>query len=63
MTFIEKFERDMAGFLELDDSDSEAIIRWASERILQSYKNGIEAGRKGATVIRKGQSRGRRIPS
>ncbi len=37
----------------------EEVIRWVSERILESYSNGIAAGQKGATVKRKGESRRR----
>jgi hypothetical protein len=33
------------------------IVRFVSERVLQSYKNGITAGQKGATVKRQGESR------
>jgi len=43
-------------FLEADDA---AIVRWVSEKVLESYRNGITAGQKGAQVIRHGQSRRR----
>jgi hypothetical protein len=35
----------------------EAIVRWVSEKVLESYRNGITAGQKGATVKRQGLSR------
>ena len=35
------------------------VVRWVSEKVLESYRNGITAGQKGATVIRKGESRRR----
>ena len=38
-------------------TDDATLIRWVSEKVLESYKNGITAGQKGATVIRKGASR------
>ena len=56
MTYIEQFEREFAKKLESTKDDA-ALIRWVSEKVLESYRNGITAGQKGATVIRKGQSR------
>lgn len=58
MTFIEEFERELLRRLESGDGSS-AIVRWASEKVLESYRNGITAGQKGATVKRKGRSRRR----
>jgi hypothetical protein len=43
-------------------NDEEAIIRWISEKVLESYRNGIKAGQKGAQVIRDGKSRRRPLP-
>jgi len=56
MTYIEQFEADFAKQLE-SAKDTATLIRWVSEKVLESYKNGITAGQKGAKVIRKGQSR------
>ena len=53
---IEQFEAELRKKLESAE-DTATIIRWISEKVLESYKNGITAGRKGATVIRHGQSR------
>ena len=39
--------------------DEEVFLRWVSEKVLESYKNGIKAGQNGAVVKRNGQSRGR----
>src|SRR2546421_5069079 len=39
------------------------IVRRVSEKVLESYRNGITAGQKGVQVIRKGQSRRRGLPS
>ena len=54
----------LAGLLVVLDSqsimraaDTADIVRWASEKILESYRNGITAGLQGATVKRPGTSR------
>ena len=56
MSYIEQFEKELATKLTSGET-GEAIVRWVSEKILESYKNGIAAGRKKATVSRKGESR------
>lgn len=56
MTYIEQFEQELVKKLQ-GKEDSASIVRWAAEQLLASYRNGITAGQKGATVIRKGQSR------
>jgi hypothetical protein len=61
-SFKRAFEEELARRLTNTEGD-EAIVRWASEQLLQSYKNGIAVGQKGGTVIRQGQSRGRSLPS
>lgn len=61
MTFIEQFERQLGGMMEIEP-DAAEIIRWASEKVLESYRNGIKAGREGATVKRDGRSRRRGGP-
>jgi hypothetical protein len=58
MTFIQQFETELAAKLE-NAEETAAIVRWVSEKVLESYRNGITAGQKGAQVIRKGQSRRR----
>ena len=62
MTYIQEFEQELVRKLQSTE-DAADIVRWAGEQVLASYKNGIAAGRKGATVIRKGESRGRRLPA
>ena len=57
MTFIEQFERALARMLDSGSADTADIVRWASEKILESYRNGITAGLQGATVKRPGTSR------
>lgn len=58
MTFIEQFEQEFARKLE-SNHDTSVLVSWACERVLESYRNGITAGQKGATVKRKGESRRR----
>jgi hypothetical protein len=58
MTFIQQFEADLKAKLE-GPEQMEEVIHWAAERVLESYRNGITAGQKGAKVIRKGESRRR----
>jgi len=55
MSYIEQFEAELTNKLNSTE-DKAAIIRWISEKVLESYKNGITAGQKGARVIRKGES-------
>ena len=61
MTYIEQFEQELVKKLQ-GTEDTATIIRWISEKVIESYKNGITAGQKGA-VIRKGQSRRRGSPA
>ena len=62
MTYLEQFEQELVKKLEAPE-DTASIVRWISEKVLESYKNGITAGQKGTQVIRKGQSRRRGFPS
>jgi hypothetical protein len=58
MSYIEQFEAEL--LKKLNGAENTAtIVRWVSEKVLESYRNGIAAGQKGATVIRKGESRRR----
>ena len=56
MTYIEQFEAELLQKLN-GAEDTATIVRWVSEKVLESYRNGITAGQKGATVIRQGKSR------
>jgi len=56
MSYITDFETELTRKL-LSSETSESLVKWISEKILESYRNGITAGQKGATVKRKGQSR------
>ena len=62
MTYIEQFERELLEKLN-GNEDTAASVRWVSEQVLESYRNGITAGQKGATVKRQGQSRRRGFPT
>ncbi len=57
-SYIEQFEQELIAKLN-GNEDEGTIVRWVSEKVLESYRNGITAGQKGATVIRKGTSRRR----
>jgi hypothetical protein len=58
MSFIEEFETELLKQLKANDSEAD-IVRWVSEKVLESYRNGIKAGQKGTQVIRDGKSRRR----
>lgn len=58
MSYIEQFEKELAKKL-VSNETGEEIVRWVSEKVLESYRNGIKAGQKGETVKRDGQSRRR----
>lgn len=62
MTYIEQFEQELIQKLQ-GAEDAASIVRWASEQVLKSYRNGITAGQNGATVIRKGESRRKGFPA
>ncbi|MGD0206170.1 MAG: hypothetical protein ABSC89_00960 [Verrucomicrobiota bacterium] len=57
-SYIEQFEQELISKLN-GNEDNAAVVRWVAEKVLESYRNGITAGQKGATVIRKGESRRR----
>ena len=56
MTYLESFEAELAKRIESGE-DIASLVRWVSEKVLESYRNGITASQKGAQVIRKGKSR------
>ncbi len=59
MSYIADFEAELARKLDAGTEDTAAIVRFVSEKVLESYRNGINAGQKGEQVIRKGASRRR----
>jgi len=62
MTYIAQFEAELSQKLD-GAEDTATIVRWISEKVLESYRNGITAGQNGTQVIRKGKSRRRGFPS
>ena len=58
MSYIQQFETELAKKLESAES-TPTIVRWVSEKVLESYRNGITAGQNGVTVKRQGTSRRR----
>ncbi len=47
MSYIKEFETELMKKLNSSET-GEAVVRWVSEKILESYKNGIAAGKKRA---------------
>jgi hypothetical protein len=45
MTYIQEFEAELAKRLNSNEG-TDSLVRWVSEKILESYRNGITAGRK-----------------
>ena len=58
MSYISDFETELAKKL-ISSETADSVVRWVSEKVLESYRNGITAGRNGTTVKRQGQSRRR----
>jgi hypothetical protein len=58
MTYLEQFEAELKAKL-AEGLHMDVLVRWISEKILESYRNGITAGKKGESVIRNGKSRRR----
>jgi hypothetical protein len=48
MTYIETFEQELVKKLELGTQSTDEIVRFVSQKVLESYRNGITAGQKGA---------------
>ena len=57
MSYIESFEEELTAKIESGTESTAEIVRWVSEKVLESYRNGITAGQKGAQVKRQGVSR------
>jgi hypothetical protein len=47
MSYIKEFEAELAKKVQSTE-DPAAIAKWVSEKVLESYKNGLAAGRKGS---------------
>jgi hypothetical protein len=62
MSYIEEFEQELVKKLQSNEAPA-SIVRWVSEKVLESYRNGIKAGQKGTVVKRDGTSRRRGFPA
>lgn len=51
MGYIQDIERDVRGLLDAGDTDS--VVSFVKEKVLESYKNGIEEGKKPRSRKRK----------
>ena len=58
MSYMTEFETELRGKLNASEGE-DAVIRWVCEKVLESYRNGIKAGKNGADVKRDGESRRR----
>jgi hypothetical protein len=58
MSYINEFEKELLAKLQGTEDDA-TVVRWVSEKVLESYRNGIKAGQEGKVVIRDGKSRRR----
>jgi hypothetical protein len=56
MSYINEFEVELEKKLN-GSEDTATIIGWVAEKILESYRNGIKAGKNGEQVHRNGTSR------
>ncbi len=57
MTYLQQFDLELTRKLDGGTDNTAAIVRWISEKVLESYRNGITAGQNGAQVKRQGKSR------
>lgn len=58
MSYIDEFEKELIKKLD-GNEDTASLVRWVSEKLIESYRNGINAGRNGGEVKRQGASRRR----
>jgi hypothetical protein len=56
MSYIEQFEQELIAKLQ-GRGDIASVVRWVSEKVLESYKNGITAGRRVKRADGKGARR------
>lgn len=60
MSYRHEFETQFVAKLRSNATEAD-LVRWVTEKVLESYRNGIKAGQKGVVVKRDGKSR-RRSP-
>lgn len=58
MSYIDEFEKELIAKLNGNENTA-SVVRFVSEKVLESYRNGIKAGQNGAVVKRDGKSRRR----
>ena len=58
MSYMQELEAELISKLS-GAEDTQALVRWITEKVLESYRNGIKAGQKGVVVKRDGKSRRR----
>jgi hypothetical protein len=44
--FIERFEMELTRLLK-ERTETTAIVKWASDKVFESYRNGVEVGKNG----------------
>ena len=62
MNYIEQFESELTKKLEGPEHTA-TIVEWLSQKVVESYKNGLAAGRKRVTVNRQGKNQSKGSPS
>jgi len=56
MSYLNEFEQELKGKLLSAETD-ESIIRWVTEKLLQSYRDGVRSGQRATVRIERGKSR------
>jgi hypothetical protein len=56
MGYLQQFDQELLRMLE-SGVDNVDVVRFASEAVLESFRNGVKAGKNGEHVIRDGKSR------
>jgi hypothetical protein len=55
MSYIKDFEAQLKAKLESGAEDAAMIIRWASEKVVESFINGVKAGNEAMQRIHDGK--------
>lgn len=58
MSYRQEFETQFVTKLRSKATEAD-LVHWVTEKVLESYKNGIKAGQNGAVVKRNGKGRHR----
>ena len=62
MNYMTQFQNELANKLSLQEHPR-TIVEWVCGKMLESYKNGLAAGRKRAAVNRQGKNRSNGSPA